>query len=133
MSECGNNCPDCQCKVPVDAAGDMSSEASPPPSENTAAQNEFIAMAEGLANVYESLTPAFDKQVYMLSKKGLLRVLLALVKVPVQDFTKKLDPLETNVYNLADRLLNAKMALEQMVLQEEAMNKVNEGETNVKN
>lgn len=68
--------------------------------------------------IYDTLLPQFDLQLQQLSKKGLQRVLNALVKVPlIQE--PNLDKLEKNVYSIVDRLIEAKFIMISHVINEE--------------
>ena len=92
---------------------------SPPP-DTMPVKGTPVTLLESLCDIYEKLEPPLEKGLYQLPKKGLLRVMLALIKVPCEDFTKKLNAQERQLYALADRVLMAKMSLEQLVMLESA-------------
>ena len=74
---------------------------------------------EAAAEIFERLIKPFDIQINRLSKKGMWRVIQALIKVPLVDFNFKLDETEKTVYYLANRLLEAKFVMVTKVLSDE--------------
>jgi len=74
---------------------------------------------EAAGEIYSRLIKPFDFQIRGLSKKGLYRVLQALIKVPVIEFYFKLDKREEAVYHLANRLMEAKFIMVAKVLEEQ--------------
>ena len=78
-----------------------------------------IPVGDFAAKMYSILLPQFDSQVNSLSRKGLLRVINSLVKIPLVDYTPVMSELEKNVYAVSDRLLQAKFVMISEVLTEE--------------
>ena len=74
---------------------------------------------EAAAAVYSSLIKTFNIMVEKLSKKGAIRLLHALVKVPFEDFNKVLSKEEKNMYAITDRLMQCKFIMESAIIQEE--------------
>ena len=78
-------------------------------------ENPFNAAAK----IYDILMQQYDQQKYQLSKKGLLRVLDALMKVPLLEMNAKLNKLETNVYAVTSRIAECKFIMISKVLSDE--------------
>lgn len=102
-----------------------------PTQEELRKELEGLPVEDSAAKIFEILLPQFESQVEQLSKKGLARVLKALVKVPLVEFNFHLDNTEKNVYALVDRLLQCKFIIVAKVLEQEMDNLEKEKNENV--
>ena len=107
----------------------MSTETVETPVEQSVAEKAQIELGSerdmlisSSTQIYDSLYPQLRKLAYhpALGRRGLVRVLLALIEVPIKTYNKSLSPLESNLYMVCDRLLQAKFMLEHLVLADAA-------------
>lgn len=83
---------------------------------NTENELQPEAPEDVAARTYGALLPQLDSQIYSLSKGGLLRVLIATVKTPLEDYNFKLSKKENNVAVLLQKLLDCKFIMITSVL-----------------
>lgn len=115
-------------KMALDAAKGFP-EQNVPPSMATQVEQYAEQPEDTAARMYGYLMPKFEDELPKLGKKGLVRVLTALVKVPLMDIHFKMDATENNVCSLASKLLQCKNVMETSVL----MNYMKEEEEKEKN
>jgi len=104
-------------ETPPDApVASPSEESTPLVAEQVETYDELPE--DTAARIYGELLPKFDRELGAISKKGLVRVLTALVKVPLVDVYFKMDVVENNVCSVASKLLQCKNIMESSVIME---------------
>lgn len=93
--------------------------------------NERDMLIEGATRTYDTLYTKLRPLAHhpAMSRRGLMRVLLALCEVPIKTNNKHLSPLEMQMFVICDRLLQAKFMLEHLVLAEPPTNEQPQPET----
>lgn len=99
----------------------MSEEQVKPKTAEEILHEEFTNSKpeEAAAGMYNILIHQFNAQLAHLSKKGAIRVLEAMVKVPFEDMQRVLSKQEKNLYAIADRLMQCKFIMQAAIVQEE--------------
>ena len=72
---------------------------------------ETTAPEDMAASLFMNLLPRFDAMIGNLSKGGLRRVLIHLVKNPLMEINFKMDPMETQIAGLAQGLIDTKTVI----------------------
>lgn len=103
---------------PLDVVNPATGETVTSPGTSTAEQVETYdeQPEDAAARIYGELMVKFDNELHAVSKKGLQRILSALVKVPLIDINFKMDRVENNVCSIASKLLQCKSVMETSVM-----------------